>query len=422
MQNSFIKSKKILLPLLFFFAVFFIYHKNSFKTVDEGFFNSFQKDSESLVAGVIIADKLQLDKKNWNLGYVPAVVLGELDNISEVGGVDAVFTPYKAQVGAQGLIYSKLQQYISFKSISKIQYIPSAILAFLIVAFYYLNRQVYGVRYALIFSISLVFSPWIVAFARNLYWSEFLWLLPCFFGTLAYTAKSTKVRCAAYFFVFITFFAKCLSGYEYITSITLLACSPFVVGPFFAKGGKPKWNAAAIVFALCVLGFFSALIIHAGMRGDTIRDGIATIYNEDVKRRTYGDPSNFHPAFKDSLTANPVKVVATYITSWNTPLVPGVPGFFFKYLIVFAGIGLIIKKLTMHKTFIRDLVFVSYMSLIPLSWYVLAKGHSYIHTHMNYVLWYLGFFPALIYVCINAAVVLSKTVPQFIKGLDVQRF
>jgi hypothetical protein len=29
----------------------------------------------------------------------------------------------------------------------------------------------------------------------------------------------------------------------------------------------------------------------------------------------------------------------------------------------------------------------------PLSWHFIAKGHSFIHPHMNYVLWYLPFIP-----------------------------
>jgi len=29
--------------------------------------------------------------------------------------------------------------------------------------------------------------------------------------------------------------------------------------------------------------------------------------------------------------------------------------------------------------------------LAPLSWFVLAKGHSFIHTHLNHILWYIPF-------------------------------
>ena len=36
-----------------------------------------------------------------------------------------------------------------------------------------------------------------------------------------------------------------------------------------------------------------------------------------------------------------------------------------------------------------------------LSWFVLGKAHSYIHTHMNYVLWYFGFVQISIYIIIK---------------------
>ena len=38
--------------------------------------------------------------------------------------------------------------------------------------------------------------------------------------------------------------------------------------------------------------------------------------------------------------------------------------------------------------------------LATISWFVLAKAHSYIHTHMNYVLWYFGFVQVCLYILI----------------------
>ena len=57
-------------PFLFFWLLFFTYQYNYFHTVDEVFFEEFQQDSESLVLGGIIADRIDLEKHGWNLGYV----------------------------------------------------------------------------------------------------------------------------------------------------------------------------------------------------------------------------------------------------------------------------------------------------------------------------------------------------------------
>jgi hypothetical protein len=412
--------------------VFFVFQKNILGTVKKDFFINFQQDSEALVVGGIVASELGLNRSNWGLGFIGKDgSFNRTENLLDAYQVfsekqaspNAIFVPYRSQVGAQGLFYSALKKIFSFNSISKLQYFPSAVLALLMVGFYYLHRPIYGVRYAVIFSVSMVLSPWITSFARNLYWSPFLWFLPLFFATLAYTTAATNARNVAYFFIFISVFAKCVCGYEYITSITLLACSPFVLGPVFKGDLNPEVKRALIVFALCVLGFSSAFLMHAGMRGDTVYEGAIAIYKEDVRRRTYSNPSNFKsPLIKESLDTSPVTVVETYITSWTTPLVTGVPGGAFKVIMVIVAAGMLVKKLSKHKTFYRDVALVSYMSVVPLSWYMLAKGHSYIHTHMNYVLWYFGFVPALFFVLINSIVVFIKTIPQYIKNLDTEHF
>jgi len=36
--------------------------------------------------------------------------------------------------------------------------------------------------------------------------------------------------------------------------------------------------------------------------------------------------------------------------------------------------------------------------LTSISWFYLAKSHSYIHHHMNYVMWYFGFVQICLYI------------------------
>ena len=39
--------------------------------------------------------------------------------------------------------------------------------------------------------------------------------------------------------------------------------------------------------------------------------------------------------------------------------------------------------------------------LAPLSWFIMAKGHSAIHLHINFVLWYITFIPCGMLLIIN---------------------
>ena len=40
--------------------------------------------------------------------------------------------------------------------------------------------------------------------------------------------------------------------------------------------------------------------------------------------------------------------------------------------------------------------------LTSISWFVLGKAHSYIHTHLNFVMWYFGFVQLILYIPIKA--------------------
>ncbi len=409
-------------PFLFFWLLFFTYQYNYFHTVDEGFFEEFQQDSESLVLGGIIADRIVLEKHGWNLGYVnfdhPDNVKTQYNFFSlEKSNSNFAFIPYKSQVGIQGSIYSLITKVLNVKSVEKLEFIPSAALALLVVFFHFLHAKIYGKTYAFLFSLTFIFSPWIIVFARNLYWSPFLWLLPTLLATYAFITKKTYIRKICYFFLFFFFFLKCLCGYEYITSLTLLACSPFIVGPFFNGKKRPDLKSAALIFLLCILGFASAFLIHANNRGQTIRDGAIAIYKEDVMRRTYSNPSNFDSIYADSLKSSPLIVLKKYIFDWDTPLFSWVTAKFFNILILLAFLDLAFKKKILDKTYLRDFALISFMSLIPLSWFILAKAHSYAHFSMNYVLWYLGFIPALLYVGINLFLILYVYCKHLYKNL-----
>lgn len=50
-----------------------------------------------------------------------------------------------------------------------------------------------------------------------------------------------------------------------------------------------------------------------------------------------------------------------------------------------------------------ELILYFLSALCTLSWYVLGKSHSLIHTYMNYGLWYFGFVQMLIYALVSIA-------------------
>lgn len=411
-----------------------IFQNNLLEFLDENYFTGFQRDSEALVLGGIIADDLNLEKKGANLGFVakegifkyPENVLDAYAIFSGVAGNEKpTFSPYVSQYGIQGILLSKIHRYFGLSELSKLQTINSIILATVVVSLFFLYRRIYDNIFAIIFLLTMLSSPWLVSFARNLYWTPFLWFIPALLAAMIYIEQRKALRIILLFGIAFAVFVKSLAGYEYLSTITLFACSVFVVAPFFKpQEQKTSGNLTMffLVFVACVVGFIGALLVHASMRGDTVLSGLQSIYDYDVKRRTYGDPSLFDPVYKASLEISPFSVVKTYVITWGTTLVMWLPGAWFRLLLVFSLGGLVYKFLRKHPSRQRDAVLLAFFFIVPVSWFVLAKGHSYIHTHLNYVLWYFGFVQALIYVSFNTAIIFFLGFVEWIKSADAKDF
>ena len=113
---------------------------------------------------------------------------------------------------------------------------------------------------AFIFYITFLLSPWIVNFARNLYWVEFTWFLPMLIGLYcSYRIHSKNCRIFCYVAGFLTIAAKCLCGYEYISTI-MLGLIAFLLIDFlksvFEKDFKKSKLLFNTIFILSDYSFF----------------------------------------------------------------------------------------------------------------------------------------------------------------------
>ena len=199
----------------------------------------------------------------------------------------------------------------------------------------------------------------------------------------------------------LSIFIKSLCGYEYLSTIVLFALSVFFIAPFLENNCIPKSRLlkyTVIIFGLSIFGFLLAIAIHSLLRGEgDLLLGLKNIYEQDVLRRTFGgDATKFNPVYADSFNASFLNVIFKYIFMWQTDLVKGIFGIFFVVLIIINIIMLLKFKKSNSKN-LNIAMFIIFL-LPALSWYFLGKSHSYIHTHMNFVLWYFGFVAVLIYI------------------------
>ena len=354
-------------------------------------FEKFQYDSEALVI-----NKMDYNKK-------------ERDEICDYGlcikfEENGKYGNYTSQVGLQGYIFSFVNNTLKM-SVKTINKIVSLILAIVLVALSYFMTKKYDKLLGIIFYITFLLSPWIIAFARNLYWVSFTWFIPCLLGlllSLNYDKKRIFVP-----LIFLAIFVKCLCGYEYITTIMLSTIIFFIVD-FFLTNDKTKkkkiFNTTIIVGIVCLLGFLAAITIHGYMRGNgNVFDGVKTIYKNDVLRRTIitTDKDSYSGVIKDSIEASVFEVLDLYYNNWTTDILYGINNNLFPVIAFGAFAICIINILTKTNNSKRDIIMYICFLSTSISWFVLGKSHSYIHTHMNFVLWYFGFIQICIYIFVK---------------------
>ncbi len=318
---------------------------------------------------------------------------------------------YTSQIGLQGKLFSLLVNIFPYaQTVIAARMLCCIFTAATFVGIVFLMKQKYNGVLAGCFYITFLLSPWIVNFSRNLYWVVFTWFLPMLFGLLCslyWNSKKHRVFC--YIGVFVSILIKSACGYEYISTIMLAMITFLVVDFVKILLAKDKKNALLLfrtifILGLCaVLGFIVSFLIHAHMRGDgNLLLGIENIYKYDVQRRMLveADASVFgNEQITNSMTASVVSVIRMYF-AFYTEVLAGIPGGLFFVLSVLP-LAVFVDCFIKRKPFVKQFVLYGMFFCAPLSWFVLAKPHSYIHTHMNYVLWYFGFVQICLYVVIN---------------------
>ena len=176
------------------------------------------------------------------------------------------------------------------------------------------------------------------------------------------------------------------------------------------------------------ISILSALILafsfQAGKVSSNFSDGLTYVMTIAEKNTGSKDPESIAEAacsdkfmsivnresclkeYVDSLTAGHWRVIRRYFyfphfLPWIDNLLP-YPNhnrileirlgwssvYAFRLLLILTGIMVVKKRKSLPWCLLIMLSFIS-----PISWYFFAKGHSFIHGHLNFVLWYLPFVP-----------------------------
>ena len=323
---------------------------------------------------------------------------------------DGTVEPYESQYGLQGKIFRHLARLLDEdETYERLHFLCAFLMALTICLIVFLLRRRYNFLMAVCFYGTALLGCWIVYFARNLYWVEFTWFLPMLVGlfcSLHWEKRRCRLICYAGAFASVAL--KSLCGYEYISTI-MVGLIAFPAADFAAALYRKEKKKARILFRTifllgiaAFLGFAAAFCLHAEIRGDgNLLAGFQAIYEEDFLRRMSGGGiGDFDESLTDSLNASAWEVVQIYFRFY-TDVIPGIPGELFPLL---SCLPIVIFLLEFRKgEDLRPEEPALYMIFLfgALSWFILGKSHSYVHTHINYVILYLGFIQVCLYILLR---------------------
>lgn len=318
---------------------------------------------------------------------------------------------YKSQYGLQGKVFRKYaENFDTLEDASvNMRFINSSMMAAVVMLIVIMIYHKYDIMMAGSFYITFLLSQWVTNFARNLYWVEFMWFIPMAIGIFCSLYSEKRIaRVISYIGAFLSILIKSLCGYEYLSTVMMGLIAFLMADIVSSVTHKDKEKTILLmkttinigIFALA--GFVVAICMHADLRGGgNIAEGIKIIIEQDVMRRTHSvDVSAFSEDTQISLQSTVKEVVERYF-EFETPVILGIESdrfsFIYKIALLLGVAGIAVKRRR-----VDDIVLYFVFLLSTLSWYVLAKAHSYVHPHMNYVLWYFGFIQICIYLIVSA--------------------
>lgn len=420
------------------------FHGNFFQVgLNKDWFDGFQADSRVIVENAAVCKGLhKYDGPVYQKGTDKvALSFFNANMAKEQFCHDKAMVPYDSQYGAQARVVaafapqekSDIDRYLR-KVELLLSMLSAAVVMMIIVAVY---RLVGLVPTSVMYTLAAV-SPWIVGYARNLYWFEWMMLLPFAFALLAYPwFKGRGLSRVFYGIEAVLLYVKLLNGYEHVTVVAVSVLVPVVMYEAI-KSTAPLWKywkQAMIVAGISVIALGGAIATHLGTLSQHYGswDEATARLRERSSERSVAGLQRMQPyvilgtqvtlpdvyAFIDRFTdleflkdgnGSPVKYAA--ISAINYLLLPavtlpisiaGVFGVVLQSVAAFMVYGFLairrIKHSKQYKKYYRSLLYGFWVSVLAwMTWIVLMPGHVYPHAHLNAIIFYLP----MLFICYMA--------------------
>ena len=423
-------AKRICLCVFSTLLLFCGFQWNLWRVADRKWFLNHQRDMESQILGRLVKSRQAgLFSAGGLTGFVsPDARAVEYDDepfeYQYAAYRDCLafgaYTPYMSHVGGQGLVFGLLDAVIGISPRAKLELfhaftslLSAVVLATVVLWFY----REFGLPASMLVLASAVLTPWLTVFGRNLWWCIWAFYLPMA-AVMHFLRRSSNVsgRRAVTFgtLVFATVLVKCLiTGYEYITTALIMALAPFVYYAVLRRhtmGAFLRGALAAFLGECLAVGVSVAILCVqvAAVKGSA-QAGLEHMARA-LKKRTYADARNLPPPIVESLKSSPAEVLEVYLTGTFFDAgnyLPARSSFVSRhvyrvrywYLIALFLLASVAVRLRANKHASPEarwksfaLTSATWFSILaPVSWFLIFKAHSYIHTGINFITWQMPF-------------------------------
>ncbi|MCX7718966.1 MAG: hypothetical protein N2111_11295 [Candidatus Sumerlaeaceae bacterium] len=413
-------------------VLFGSFYCNFWGIADDRWFLTHQHDTESLVIGRLV--KSRQDGLFSAGGFLGAGIEADLsatwiypDQIEaqyrayRAGGQFEVFSPYLSQPGGQGVILGILDRVLPLTPPARLEVFYALLallcaLVFAVLVGWFAYEA--GAITAGAVACSVILSQWITVFARNLWWNLWVFYLPMMAvgavlirrrGRRPDTRTAVAVGLAAGIGTLLKY---AFTGFEFVTTFVVMAFVPIVY-----EAVRERWTlremmrVAAIWCAAVAVSVGVALLLLAAQIG-VLRDGLSAGFDHIVSvlaKRSYGSTAEQPALYAPALQASVGEVLGRYISGnyfavkwsqWGRDGSGWWSGIRLSYgwlIGVFAvssaaAVALIRREPETRRRSGAALVAATWFSLLaPLSWFVVFKAHSFVHVHVNFIVWQMPF-------------------------------
>lgn len=388
----------LILTAVFFTNLFGILNAN---------FGEFQKDSESIVIGKLAVSQREgiFYESGLTGTYGSLLTTNQYDIYTNNKVVKKeTYTTYLSQIGGQGIFFSfidKLSPLSNENNLKLFYLITAGLTSLIFTLFLKWVVQQFGLVTSIITLLLIITSYWIIIFSKNIWWSLWSFYLP-FILILRYFEKNRtskisfiKIGIISSFLIFI----KCFfTGYEYITTTLIMFMMPIIFYSLSDNWSLLKFFKIAFSAAFgAIIGIIVSILVLLFQLSHLNSQKINgwNYLLETFTRRSYDNPNKYlDPVYNQSMKSSIWQVLKIYFNgnqfvfkSHNFSLSIS----FFQCICVFIIATFFILLKYNSKKNIALTITLWASILAPLSWFVIFKSHSYIHTHMNFIVWYMPF-------------------------------